>query len=161
MVDPLVARTLAATVLESLQCALARQRMTAVSRPQPLRADEIALARRQREQRVVAQKVMVVQILVPKRDPEHPLRHQLCRRVLHARLIAVVHEAVREAAQPARTLLHLPQQQHPPVRARMLRVEAAHHRLPPQTGKLNLRRATLCLHRSARLFARFVLQLNG
>jgi len=161
MIDPLVARSLAATVLQPLQRALARQRVSAVARPQPSRADQISLARRQRQQYVVAQPVVVVQILVAQRDPEHPLRHQIGGRVLHPRCIPVVHEAVREAAQPARALLHLAQQQHPTVRAHMLRFEPAHHRPASQTGKLNLRRATLCLHRSALLFARLLLQING
>ena len=56
----------------------------------------VELAGERRQHRVVAQLVVVDQVLVAERDAEHPLRHHRLDRVLDLRLDATVVEAGRE-----------------------------------------------------------------
>jgi len=149
MIDPVVPRRLATPVLEPIQRALTGQRMASIALPRSLRAQHVALARHQGEQRIVAQRLVIVQVLVAKRDPEHPLRHQLQNRVLRAPRRPPIAEAGAEPAQPARPLRHLPQQHQPPaVRRGQPCIEATHHPPPPQVLELELIGSTVRLHRA-------------
>jgi hypothetical protein len=73
--------------------------MPAVALARPLCAGEVALAHRQRQQRVVAQGVMVVEILIALRLCQHPLRDQLLHAVLDAGRVAMIGEALSKALQ--------------------------------------------------------------
>ena len=124
MLDPVVATGLAAgRVFQTVQRTLARQRRTA-----PAAAFEIA--GQQGQQGVVAQLVMVIEVLVSQRDPRDPLRHQGIERVLHETGIAVVRKAGRHLAEETHGPLELPEQQRSGVRRHRSAVEPGGH-LPP------------------------------
>ena len=60
-----------------------------------------SFAGERRQHRVVAELIVVDQILVPERDPEHALRHHRLDRVLDLRLRAVVKETRCEPSRQA------------------------------------------------------------
>ena len=70
----------------------------------------ILLADGHSQQRVVAQRFVVVEVLVAADDPQYPLRQHILDSVLDARRVAVVCEAGRELPQQARTQGSLTQQ---------------------------------------------------
>src|SRR5690606_40172804 len=76
--------------LQAVQRALARQRMTTVALPLALLAGRVGLADGQRQERVVAEGVMVVQVLVAAQQAQHALREQLLDRMLDAARVAVI-----------------------------------------------------------------------
>jgi len=135
--------------LEPVERALPGQRMAPVPHPLAGRAGHIALAGRHRQQRVVPQYVMVVEILVAAGQRQDPLRHELFHRVLDQLGSAVVREAVREAPQQPRPLRHLPQQQDARVRGDPAPVEPGHHLPPPDPLENELLFPTVCPHRAA------------
>ena len=97
--DPLAAvarRLVRDAELEPVERARASQRMTAVAVPHPVGAGEVAAADGQRQHAVVAQLVVVVEILVSQRDRHDPLRDETVQPVLAAPGVAMVREASRE-----------------------------------------------------------------
>ncbi|PCC68177.1 hypothetical protein NAEX_01186 [Nannocystis exedens] len=70
--------------------------MAPVAHPLALLAGRIGLAYRQREQGIVAEHVVVVQVLVTTQQAQHALREQFLDGVLDAARVAVVPEAGRE-----------------------------------------------------------------
>jgi hypothetical protein len=121
--------------LQPIQRALARQR-----RRQLLRF------RQHREERIVPQLLVIVQVLVAQRQSIDPLPHQGRHRVRHTRWIAMILEAAREPVENPRHPVHLAQQhraaigrQRPAIKPRLHR--AAAHRL-----KLQRPARTLCRH---------------
>ena len=96
-------------VLEPVERALAGHRLA-------VRAHRLQFARQNCEQRILAQLVVVVQVLVAQRQPEHPLRHQRFDPVLDKQRVAPVCEAARKAAHQSQTPIQLPQEQATRVR---------------------------------------------
>jgi len=97
--DLLVARLLAngrAGQLEAIQRALAGAWRR-----------EIAGFREDRDERIVAQRVVIVQVFVAEREAVDPLPHQRRHRMRHPRRIAMIGEAGRELAQQIRRPIHL------------------------------------------------------
>ena len=93
--DALVAmrrRLLGNAQLQTVQRARTRQRRAPVAIPHPIRAGRVRLARQQRQQRVAAQFVVIVQIFVAQRHRVHALRQQRPHVVLHAQRITVIDE---------------------------------------------------------------------
>jgi hypothetical protein len=76
--------------LQAVQRALAGQRVTPVALPLALLASRIGLADRQREQGVVAEHVVVVQVLVAAQQAQHALREQLLDGVLDSARVPVI-----------------------------------------------------------------------
>ena len=93
--------------LPPVERALSRQRMPPIARPAPLRPSDVGLPRRHREQRVIPQHVVVVEILVPAGEREHPLAHQLRDGVLDQGRGAMICEAGRKPLQQPAALGHL------------------------------------------------------
>jgi len=134
--------------------------MALIAGPRAGRAGRIALAGRHRQQRIVPQHVVVVEILVAARQRQDPLRHELLDGVLDQRGIPVVREAVREAPQQPRPLRHLPQQQDARVRGDPAPVEAGHHLPPADPLENELLFRTVCPHRAAPPAGSFLLAQN-
>ncbi len=148
VVDELVvARGLGLGALQTVERAAAGQGMAAVAGLTTLGSQQIRLADRQGQQHIVAQSVVVVQILVAQRLAEHALAQQLLDRVLDALGTPVVREARRKPADQPRVLGHLAKQQNARVRALVAPIKRGLHPPAPERLKLQLSRTTLCLHR--------------
>ena len=130
--------------LQPVQRARARQRTAPVPLPRALRAGRVRLADQQRQQAVAAQRVVVVQILVAQRQPVHPLRHQLPRRVLHLPAVAMILEAARDPGHQPQPPVHLAQQHAAAVRGEPAAVEAGDNPAASEAVKFKLRGSTLC-----------------
>ena len=142
--DPAVAVGCRGAVLETVQRALARKRRApAVPRLEP--------AERHPEHRVVAQPVVVDQVLVAERDPEHPLPDQRRHLVDHPFRRPTVGEASREALDEPDRPVGRPEQQPAGVRGDRTPIEIRHHRAAIDACKPHRLRATLCRHRGALL----------
>ena len=96
MTDAAVAMGACGRVLQPVQRRLAGKRRTA-------RAPGLQTPQHHTQNRIVAQRVVVDQVLVAQRDPEHPLAHQGCDVVHHTRGRASVQEAGGEAVHPAQS----------------------------------------------------------
>ena len=122
--------------------------MPPVPRPPPPLPGHVRTPARQREGAVGAQPVMVVEVLVARRQGQHPLRHQRLQAMLDPPRV-VVAEARRQPRRHPEAPVDLPQQQHAAVRRQPAAVEPAHHRPPAKAFKRQLRRGTLCAHGAA------------
>ncbi len=76
--------------------------------------------------------VVVVEILIPQRQPEHTLRNQIQQRVLDLLRAAVVGEASGEAPHDPGPLFQLLQQQRSPVGGDVAPIEAPDQFPPSQ-----------------------------
>jgi hypothetical protein len=79
-------------------------------------ATRLQLARQHGEQRIVPQRVVIVQILIAQRQAEYPLTDQRGDRMLDQPRIAPVDEALRHALDQFYCLVRAPQQQTASVR---------------------------------------------
>ena len=144
MGDPAVAVGGRRAVLEPVQRALAgERRAAAVPRLEP--------AERHPEHRIVAQPVVVDQVLVAERDAEHPLPDQCRHLVHHPFRRPTVGEAGREALDEPDRPVGRPEQQPAGVRGDRTPIEIRHHRAAIDACKSHRLRATLCRHRGALL----------
>jgi hypothetical protein len=127
-------------MLEPVQRALAGRRCAA---PVPC----LEPAERHPEHRVVAQPVVVDQVLVAERDAEHPLPDQRRDVVDHPIHRPPVGEAGREALDEPDRPVGRPEQQPAGVRGDRATLEIRHHRPAIGPCKSHRLRATLCRHR--------------
>jgi hypothetical protein len=142
--DLVVARRLGGRVLETVQGALAGERRA-------VRAPGGELAGERRQNRIVAQLIVVVQILIAERDAEHPLRRHRLDAVLDLRLVAAILEAAGEAPdQPDRSVGGA-EQQRAGIGGDLAAVERSHHLAPFDDFITKQVAATLCRHRGAPL----------
>ena len=132
--------------LQAVQRARPRQRMPPVLRPPPPLPGHVRTPARQREGAVGAQPVMVVEVLVARRQGQHPLRHQRLQAMLDALWVAVVPEARRQPRRHPEAPVDLPQQQHAAIGRQPAAVEPACHRTPAKAFKRQWRRGTVCVH---------------
>jgi hypothetical protein len=95
----------------------------------------------------VAQRGVVVEVLVTQGQREHPLAQQRLHRVLDALRIPPVHEASRQTAGQTHRAIQIAQQQHSAVAAEHPTVERRDHLARTQSLKSELRLQTLCLKR--------------
>jgi hypothetical protein len=142
--DLMVARGSGRRVLEPVQRALAGERGAAL-------APGHELAGKRREHGIVAQLVVVDEIPVAERDPEHPLRDHGRDAVLDQHRRAPVVEAGGEPPHQPDRPIGGPEQQRPGIRGRVATIErrfdpAALHGCKPEQVS-----ATLCRHRRAPL----------
>ena len=127
-------------MLEPVQRALAGQRR-AVGSP------GFELAGQDRHRRVVAQLVVVHQVLVAQGNAEHPLADHGGDLVLNpVRRTAVLEAGGEPPDQPDR-LVGGAEEQRAGIRGHRTAVERRHHATSRDTFKLELPRATLCRHR--------------
>ena len=105
------------------------------------------LAGEHRQDRIVAQLVVIDDILVAQRNPEDPLPDHRCHRVLdQLGRPAVAKTPGKSPDQPDRPVGRS-QQQPAGVRGDLAAVKTGHHRPPLDACKTQQIRATLCLHR--------------
>ena len=108
----------------------------------------LQLVGEQRQHRITAKGVVVVDVLVPQRDRDDPLADQRRQRVDHLVGAPMIGEACRNAFDQPHRPVRLPQQHRPGIRRHCPAVERRHH-LPAIEGfEFELSRATLCLHRT-------------
>jgi hypothetical protein len=67
------------------------------------------------KQRVIAQLVMIIDILVAEADPIHPLSERLTNTVLAIPAVAPIGEAIGETVEDPSTQIHLTKQQRPGI----------------------------------------------
>jgi hypothetical protein len=152
--QPRIACRLGAAQLQPVQGALAGQRRA-------IAAPGRQLAGERGQHRVMAQLVMVDQVLVSQRNANHALHHQRFDRVLHQGRIAVVREAGRQSPGQSDHPVRRPQQQRPGIRGDPPAVKRGDHRAPFHACKLEQARVTLCRHRGTPpLSAKALLQKN-
>jgi hypothetical protein len=107
------------------------------------------LPRQHRHHRVVPQFVVVVDVFVAKRNPEHPLPNQRRNKVLDQILAPTIDEAIGTAPnQPDRTICRS-QQQRPGVRRDRSSVKPRYNRAAFHSCKFEQFCVTLCRHRGA------------
>ena len=144
MPDLVVAARRQRRVLEPVQRALAGERGAVF-------ALGLELAGERRQHRVVAQLIVVDQVLVAERDAEHPLRHHRRDRVLDLRLGAVVDETGREPPDQTDRPIGRAEQQPAGVRGVVPAIERGHHLAALDHFITEQVAATLCRHRGAPL----------
>jgi hypothetical protein len=103
------------------------------------------------EHRVVAQPVVVDQVLVAERDAEHPLPDQRRHLMHHSLRSPAVGEAGREAIDQPDCPVGRSEEQPTRARGNLAAVEIRHHRTAIDPCESHRLRATLCRHRGALL----------
>jgi hypothetical protein len=131
-------------VLEPVERALAGQRRA-------VRPPRRKLAGKDRQHRVMAQLVVVEEIFVAERDPDHPLADQGRQLVLDRFLPPAVDEAGCEPLDQADRPVGGAQQQRTRIRRDRPAVERRHHRAALDHSKPERGWATVCRHRGAPL----------
>ena len=140
---PVTGRGLRHAELKPVQRARPRQRKPPVARPPAPLPGHVPAPARQRQHAVRAQTVVVVQVLVARRQTQHPLGDQRLQTMLDQQHRPVVPETARQTLGHPEPPVNLPQQQHPTVRRQPTAVEPAHHRAAAETFKTQLGRDTL------------------
>jgi len=87
------------------------------------------LADQHSKDRIVPQRLVIVQVLVPERDPKDPLRHQRPHRVLDRARITIVHKAPGQAVNQPDRFIGALQQQRPGIGCHPPAIERRHY--PP------------------------------
>ena len=97
----------------------------------------------------MAQLVVVDQVLVAQRNPEHPLTHQARHLVYHQVGRTVIREATGKALDQSDLPIGSAEQHCPGLRGHRPTVKRRHHFPPFNRCKAKQIRATLCLHRDS------------
>ena len=124
----------------------------------------ISLLHQRRDQRIVTELIMVVQILVAQRQSHHSLADQAPQRVFHQQRVPIIAKARRELSQQTRPPLDLPQQQPAAVGTELPAIKTSHDLTLSHPLETQLFNATLCLfHAAASLPIKLLLdtQLNS
>src|SRR5882724_9250185 len=106
--------------------------------------EQVLLAHRDRKHHIVAQRVVVVQVLVAASQSQYPLRHHLLHRVLDPFRVSVIREARRQPPEQAHSLRQFPEKQRAAVSTRSSCRRGGLHPPPSKTQKFDLFRATVC-----------------
>jgi len=144
MADSMVAARRQRRMLEPVQGALAGERRAVL-------ALGPKLAGERRQHRVVAQLIVVDQVLVAERDAEHALRHHCRDAVLDLCLGAAISKAGRKSGDQADGPVGRAEQQRSGIRGDLAAVEGGHHPATLDHFITEQVAATLCRHRGAPL----------
>src|SRR5208282_4494696 len=109
------------------------------------------LPSQRRKSWILAQLVVIVEVLIAKCQAKNPLANQRLDLMLDIARVAPVAEALREPTDQPQAAINLAQQQATRVRGDVAAIEAGHHRTPINRFKFKQLRATLCLHRGTPL----------
>ena len=137
-----VARRLLPAQFQTVQRRLARHRGAVL-------ASCRKLSRQHRHQRVVPQFIVIVEVLIAQRNPEHPLADQSAHRVLHQILAAVVAKTGRKSIHQTDRSVARAQKQRTRIRGHQPGIEGRLHNPAFNDSKIELFCATLCRHRGA------------
>ena len=146
-------RSRGAAILEPVQGALAGQRDAAVARPSARRAVQVLAPAGQGQQPVVAQLVVIVDILVAERQSEHPLADQGLEAVLDHGLVAAVIETAGEPLHDAEPLLEVAQENGAAVGAQGSTIEPGLDAAAEMGLKRDLSGDAVCRHEAVVLSA--------
>src|SRR3954454_9929522 len=102
----------------------------------------------------MAELVVVVEVLVAKRNPDNPLHHQRLDGMLGVSAIAAVLEAGRQAPGQAQHRVGCSQQQGASIAGDGPAIKGGNDRTPVSTCKVELVWVTLCRHRGLPLLGR-------
>src|SRR6516164_1402500 len=138
----MVARRLQHAALQTIQRRLAGYRRTILT-------PSLQFAGKNPHHRIVAQIVVVDQILVAKRDAEHTLSHQRRNLMLDQLLTPCVIEASRKPRHQSDRSIGLSQQQRSSIRGDRPAVERRYYFASFNSCESKQIRATLCRHRGA------------
>jgi len=128
-------------MLKTIERALARQCLA-------VRAQHRGkLPGQRRKSWILAQLVVIVEVLIAKCQAKNPLASQRLDLMLDIARIAPVAEALGEPTDQPQAAINLAQQQATRIRGDVAAVEAGHHRTPINRFKFEQLRGTLCLHR--------------
>ena len=152
--DLVIARRLQLAQLQPVQRRLAGHRRAIL-------APRLKLARQHRHHRIMAQFVVVVQILIAERDPEHPLADQGRDLVLDQFRTPLVVKARRKPIHHPDGAIRRAQQQRSGIRGDRAGIERRHHLASFNRFKSKEIRATLCRHRGAPRIDENLLQHNA
>ena len=120
--------------------------MAPIALPPAALPGQVRLVQRQRQQAVVAQPVVIVDVLIAQRQSEHPLPKQAPQRVLHTRRIAVVNEAGCQPPSDLECLVGSSQQHGTAIGREAPAVELGNHVTASQARQRERIRSTLCRH---------------
>jgi hypothetical protein len=109
----------------------------------------IRLADRGRKQRIVAERVVIVEVLVAKAEAEDSLPNEFLDAVLHPSTIPLIGEARRESTHDTRQAVCFSEQQCAAVRGHRPTVERRLDAASPDPLELQDTSGTLCLHRAS------------
>ena len=110
----------------------------------PLLAFEVLFARQQGQQRVRAQLIVIVEVLITQRQPVDALGDQLAHAVFNLRGLPIIAETVGELAHDAGALFELAQQHRAAVGADRAAIETGHHLAARMVGEGEAGWGTLC-----------------
>jgi hypothetical protein len=145
-IDLVILRAMALRrMLKTIERALARQSFAI--RPQ----NRMQFPGQNRKGGILAQLVVIVEILVAQHQAEDPLPQQRLDLVFDIARVAPIAEALGKPTHQPEAPIHLPQQQRTPVRRDVAAIETGHHRTPLNRFKFEQLRATLRLHRGISL----------
>jgi hypothetical protein len=142
MSDLVIARRLRSAQLKTVERRFAGHRRAV--RP-PCRK----LVGQHRHDRIVTQLVVIVEVLIAQRNPDHPLPHQGRHAVLDQVLVTLVDKALGKAINHSDLAVRRPQQQRASVRRDRPAIKTSHNFPPPNGCKFEQFRVTLCLHRGS------------
>jgi len=97
--------------------------------------------------RIVPQLVVIVEVLITKRDPQHPLADQSGHRMFHQILAPVIAKAGRKSIHYADRPIRRAQKQRTRIRRHQPGIERCIHSPPFNDSKIKPFCATLCRHR--------------
>ena len=149
--DLVIARRLELAQLQSIERRLAGNRRA-------IRAPRRKLAGQQRHHRIMAQLVVIVEVLIAERNREHPLTYQ-CRDLVLDQLGAphVVEARCKPIHHSDRTIRGA-QHQRSGIRRDQAAIKSCFHRSAVDYSKIKTFRATLCRHRGSPRITRKSLQ---
>ena len=101
--------------LEPIERGRRRQGRAAVVGEQTILAERIAFVANDGQQRVAAQLVVIIEVLVPQRQPGEALRQELGELVIHKTRVALIVETLGQCARHAQAVIDLTQQQRAAV----------------------------------------------
>ena len=130
--------------LQAIESALAGAGVAAILAPPPLLAFEVLFAAQQGQQRVRAQLIVIVEVLITQRQPVDALADQLSHAVFDLRGLPIIVETVGEFPHDAGALFELAQQHRAAVGADRAAIETGHHLAAAMFGKGEAGLGTLC-----------------
>ena len=107
------------------------------------------LPRQHRQHRIVPQLVVVIEVLIPERNPKHPLADQGGHRVLDQILTAMIAKAGRKSIHQIDRSIGRAKKQPTRIRRHQPRIKSRFHSTAFHHSKIKLFCATLCWHRGA------------
>ena len=107
------------------------------------------LAGQHRHHRIMAQLVVIVEVLIAERDPEHPLADQRRDLVLDQFRAPLVVKARRKPIHQSDRTIRRSQQQRSGIRRHQAAIKCGFHRAAFDDSKIKAFCATLCRHRGS------------